>query len=120
MSEHRPIIVTRNEQSENGCTGSRPDIGRYQIVTIRNASAMSASSSARQTSCSGASSPLTAGKAAGDALIAVPEVASGLRIRTPFRRWPKQQRPRNGRGLCPSSGTVAYFSELLIEVNLVF
>src|SRR5580693_2471332 len=87
---------------------------------IRKASAATASSSARQTSRVGSSPFRATTEAADNVLGAAPGAASDLRILTPFRHWPKQQGPRNGRGPCRSSWSVAYFSEELIEVNLVF
>jgi len=53
MSEHRPSIVIRNEQSGNDFTRPRLDPGHHQIVAMRNASVTSASTSARQTNCTG-------------------------------------------------------------------
>src|SRR5260370_15850854 len=74
-SEHRPVLAVRSEQSGNG----RAD---HQILAIRQARARSASTRARQTSSTGASSRLPAGN---DAFLAATEAAAGSRIFTPSR-----------------------------------
>src|SRR5689334_10939658 len=88
----------------------------HQMLAMRADSISSASTSDRQTSAVERSSRLAAGTAA--AL-----VRGGLRIRNTryVYRAQRNKGPGTPRGLFASyARNVAYFSELLIEVNLVF
>ena len=55
-----------------------------------------------------------------EVFLAAAEAATGLRIFTPSQTGEDNKGPGMPRGLCCSHITVAYFSELLIEVNLAF
>src|ERR1700687_6442309 len=89
----------------------------HQILAIRAARARSASASARQTSSVGASPGRAAGR---EAFLAATGAASGLRIFTPSGSGRNNKGPGLPEAFECSSVVVAYFSELLIEVNLVF
>jgi hypothetical protein len=88
----------------------------YQMLTIRAARKITASASARQTSCTGASPGLTAGC---DALLAVTEATSGLRM----VRHPTPPETTKAPGIpgafAADFRTVAYFSEVEIVLKLV-
>src|SRR5437879_5161593 len=70
-----------------------------------------------QTNSTGALSRLPGGT---EVFLAAAEAATGLRIFTPYQAGEDNKGPGMTRGLCRSHITVAYFSEVLIEVNLLF
>src|SRR5262249_51717343 len=86
----------------------------HQKLTIRAASIASASTSARHTSVVERSSRLAAGRAAA-------RIRGDSRIRNAHARGLRKRKAPACRGLLQATlATLAYLSELLIELNLAF